>query len=72
MATSNTRIQFSTADEETWKSVNPMLREGELVIAKSHQANIDYMLVLRGKASLKIQLLSGMKNWQIRTKRMQQ
>ena len=34
MATSNARIQFSTADEETWKSVNPALREGELVIAK--------------------------------------
>lgn len=34
MATSNARIQFSTADEETWKSVNPVLREGELVIAK--------------------------------------
>lgn len=35
MATSNARIQFSTADEETWKLVNPMLREGELIIAKN-------------------------------------
>lgn len=34
MATTNARIQFSTADEETWKSVNPTLREGELVITK--------------------------------------
>ena len=34
MATSNARIQFSTADEKTWKDINPMLREGELVIAK--------------------------------------
>ena len=34
MATSNARIQFSTAEEKTWKSINPMLREGELVIAK--------------------------------------
>lgn len=34
MATSNARIQFSTADEKTWKDINPMLREGELVITK--------------------------------------
>lgn len=34
MATSNARIQFSTADEKTWKYINPMLREGELVITK--------------------------------------
>lgn len=34
MATSNARIQFSTADEKTWKDINPVLREGELVITK--------------------------------------
>lgn len=34
MATSNARIQFSTADEKMWKDINPMLREGELVITK--------------------------------------
>ena len=34
METSNARIQFSAAEEKTWKSINPMLREGELVIAK--------------------------------------
>lgn len=34
MATSNARIQFSTADEKTWKDINPILREGELVITK--------------------------------------
>lgn len=31
---SNARIQFSTASEEKWLQVNPMLREGELVIAR--------------------------------------
>ena len=31
---SNARIQFSTAYEEKWLQVNPMLREGELVIAR--------------------------------------
>lgn len=31
---SNARIQFSTASEEKWLQVNPVLREGELVIAR--------------------------------------
>ena len=31
---SNARIQFSTASEEKWLQVNPLLREGELVIAR--------------------------------------
>lgn len=31
---SNARIQFSTADESKWNSINPTLREGELVIVK--------------------------------------
>lgn len=31
---SNARIQFSTADEAKWDSINPTLREGELVIVK--------------------------------------
>lgn len=30
----NARIQFSTASEEKWLQVNPVLREGELVIAR--------------------------------------
>ncbi|MFR8056955.1 MAG: hypothetical protein ACLU45_01700 [Dialister invisus] len=72
MATSNARIQFSIADEETWKSVNPMLREGELVIAKKPSGKYRLYVGAKGEASLKIQLSSGMKNWQIRTKRMQQ
>lgn len=31
---SNARIQFSAASEEKWLQVNPVLREGELVIAR--------------------------------------
>lgn len=31
---SNARIQFSSASEEKWLQVNPVLREGELVIAR--------------------------------------
>lgn len=31
---SNARIQFSTADESKWLSINPNLREGELVLSK--------------------------------------
>lgn len=31
---SNARIQFSTASEEKWLQVNPVLREGELLIAR--------------------------------------
>lgn len=31
---SNARIQFSTASEEKWLQVNPVLREGELVIVR--------------------------------------
>ena len=34
MATTNARIQFSTATVEEWEKVNPKLREGEPVIAK--------------------------------------
>lgn len=44
---SNARIQFSTASEEKWLQVNPVLREGELVIAR--KANGKRKLVL-GKA----------------------
>nr|DAW29656.1 MAG TPA: Pulmonary surfactant-associated protein D, c-type lectin, alpha-helical coiled [Caudoviricetes sp.] len=44
---SNARIQFSTASEEKWLQVNPMLREGELVIAR--KANGKRKLVV-GKA----------------------
>lgn len=32
---SNARIQFSTADESKWTSINPNLREGELVFSKT-------------------------------------
>lgn len=34
MATSNARIQFSTADEQVWEQINPQLKEGELVLIK--------------------------------------
>lgn len=34
MATTNARIQFSTATVEEWEKVNPKLREGEPVIVK--------------------------------------
>lgn len=44
---SNARIQFSTASEEKWLQVNPVLREGELVIAR--KANGKRKLVV-GKA----------------------
>jgi hypothetical protein len=44
---SNARIQFSTAYEEKWLQVNPVLREGELVIAR--KANGKRKLVV-GKA----------------------
>ena len=44
---SNARIQFSTASEEKWLQVNPVLREGELVIAR--KANGKRKLVI-GKA----------------------
>lgn len=36
---SNARIQFSTASEEKWLQVNPVLREGELVIARKANGN---------------------------------
>ena len=39
---SNARIQFSTADESKWDSINPKLREGELVLAK--KANGKYKM----------------------------
>lgn len=41
---SNARIQFSTASEEKWLQVNPVLREGELVIAR--KANSKRKLVI--------------------------
>ena len=41
---SNARIQFSTASEEKWLQVNPVLREGELVIAR--KANGKFKLVV--------------------------
>lgn len=53
MATSNARIQFSTADEETWKSVNPMLREGELVIAKKPSGKYRLYVGAKGGSKFK-------------------
>lgn len=53
MATSNARIQFSTADEETWKSVNPMLREGELIIAKKPSGKYRLYVGAKGGSKFK-------------------
>ena len=53
METSNARIQFSTADEETWKSVNPMLREGELVIAKKPSGKYRLYVGAKGGSKFK-------------------
>lgn len=53
MATSNARIQFSIADEETWKSVNPMLREGELVIAKKPSGKYRLYVGAKGGSKFK-------------------
>lgn len=53
MATINARIQFSTADEETWKSVNPMLREGELVIAKKPSGKYRLYVGAKGGSKFK-------------------
>ena len=36
MATTNARIQFSTDSLDTWTSINPTLREGEPVLAKTN------------------------------------
>lgn len=53
MATSNARIQFSTADEETWKSVNPILREGELIIAKKPSGKYRLYVGAKGGSKFK-------------------
>lgn len=53
MATSNARIQFSIADEETWKSVNPMLREGELIIAKKPSGKYRLYVGAKGGSKFK-------------------
>lgn len=53
MATSNARIQFSTADEETWKLVNPMLREGELIIAKNPSGKYRLYVGAKGGSKFK-------------------
>ena len=53
MATINARIQFSTADEETWKSVNPILREGELVIAKKPSGKYRLYVGAKGGSKFK-------------------
>lgn len=53
MATSNSRIQFSTADEETWKSVNPILREGELIIAKKPSGKYRLYVGAKGGSKFK-------------------
>lgn len=53
MATSNARIQFSTADEETWKSVNPMLREGELIITKKPSGKYRLYVGAKGGSKFK-------------------